>query len=92
MILLCVDWKNVLVSLQIYVPMTVWVMSVLMVAMHWVFRRVFPETWKRMQEVERVREEEGRVKILREEGGVEAIVERGAEKDGSESFVKISAV
>jgi len=72
MTVLCIDWQNILVSLQIFAPMTVWVMSVLMTAMQRCFKMFFPRTYEKVREVQRLAAEERRAKA----------VQRRRERDG----------
>jgi hypothetical protein len=43
-----IDWRNILVSLQIYVPINIWSASVTLAFSHWLFRMCFPRTYERL--------------------------------------------
>jgi hypothetical protein len=58
-----VDWRNILVSLQIFAPMNIWAASILLPVMDWLFGIWFPRTYEKMRERWRRAKEEKRAKV-----------------------------
>jgi hypothetical protein len=56
------DWKRIFVSLQIYLPISIWIASALSAAFHPFFRCAFPGTYRKAQEAKAAQREEARRK------------------------------
>jgi hypothetical protein len=48
--LISIDWRNIMASLQLFLPSTLWAMTVIVPVMHWCFKLCFPGLYKRYQE------------------------------------------
>lgn len=76
--LVSLDWQNVLVSLQVTMPITVWTATVLLPIVHWFFKTFFPGGYGRYREGRRLQAEKWR-KIMKGEGERVDDVESGGE-------------
>lgn len=57
-ILLSIDWQNVLVSLQVTMPITIWSATVLLPIVHWLFKTCSPGIYVRYRQARRLQAEE----------------------------------
>lgn len=64
-------------SLQIRLPMNIWMASVTMAVLHWLWRVCFPRSYERATEAMRRREEERKAKDVQREGVGDVDVEMG---------------
>lgn len=82
-----IDWRHILVSLQIFLPMNIWAVNFANIIVHWFARTCFPGWYARIAESMRLAEEERqrraeeeRLKNLAEtEGRVDVEAEAGGE-------------
>ena len=74
MSILSIDWHHILVSLQIYLPIFIWIATVVMSVMHWFLKTCFPGLYARYREAKRLQAEQ-----LRKER--EVAIEREGEGD-----------
>jgi hypothetical protein len=81
--LLSIDTKNILVSLQIWLPMNIWIASVVMALFHWLWWVCFPRHYERAREAMMRREgEEGKAKDKQGQGLGDTDIEMGGDAEG----------
>src|SRR2546429_8179371 len=56
--LLSLDWQNVLVSLQVTMPMVIWSATVLLPIVHWLLKTFFPGIYVRYRQARGLQAEE----------------------------------
>lgn len=52
------DWENVLVSLQVTMPIVIWSATVLLPIAHWLFKKLSPRLYVRYRQARRLQAEE----------------------------------
>lgn len=78
MTIFSIDWHHILVSLQIYLPIFIWIATVMMPVMHWFTKTCFPGVYRRYREAKTAQAEEAKTqRESRREGGRELDVEQG---------------
>ncbi|KAH8727354.1 hypothetical protein GQ44DRAFT_725258 [Phaeosphaeriaceae sp. PMI808] len=95
MCLVSLDWQNVLVSLQVTMPMMIWIVTMLLPIMHWLFKTFSPGMYVRYRQARRSQAEELWKKMGRGErvGDVEAggeAVEGGDVEEGIDEETPLS--
>jgi hypothetical protein len=76
--LLSLDWQNVLVSLQVTMPIVIWSATLLLPIAHWLFKTFFPGIYGRYRQARRLQAEE-LWKIIEGRGERVGDVEAGGE-------------
>jgi hypothetical protein len=49
-----IDWHHIIVSLQIYLPIIIWIMTVYLPIVHWSYKMCFPGWYISFREVKRL--------------------------------------
>ena len=75
---LSLDWQNVLVSLQVTMPMMIWSATLLLPIIHWLFKMFLPGIYGRYRQSKRL-QKEALWKIINCRGETVSDVEAGGE-------------
>jgi hypothetical protein len=60
--LISIDWRNIIASLQMFLPIGIWAMTMIAPVIHWCLKMCFPGQYRRYQDARRLRAEESRRK------------------------------
>jgi hypothetical protein len=72
-----IEWTNILVSLKIWLPINIWLASVIMAILHWLWWVCFPTNYGRAREAMKMRIENRKEKNKQEQGVKELDIEMG---------------
>ncbi len=78
-----IAWSNILVSLRIYAPVGVWIGSVILAVLCWLFRICVPRTYDRFRVAKRKAEEQQKAKPMQKQGERVRDVEANLEGEGT---------
>jgi hypothetical protein len=76
------DWSNILVSLQIWMPMNIWIVSVLMAVLRWFWSVCFSRSYEKAKEAVRGREVDSKTKDVQGQRVEDADAEMGGNGEG----------